>query len=135
VIADRFGYFDNGYHFWPSLIRAGEFFGLDPANPVYKVRNRTGGFCEICRVHSTDDRYFPCDVFQARAREIEAAGYPATHCGWCGDAMPVREGQIASRCWKCETPKQEPRHRHGYIDDGHGCVEKVPAWTVEGRFA
>ncbi len=135
MIADRFGYFDNGYHFWPSLIRAGEFFGLDPADPVYKVRNRTGGLCPVCQGHSADDRTFPCDVIKARRAAISQAGYPVTSCSRCADSMPVREGQVVPKCWRCETPKQEPRHRHGYIDDGHGCVEKVPAWTVEGRYS
>ena len=135
MISDRFGYFDRGYHFWPSLVRAGEAFGLDPEDPVYKERAGTGGLCRVCHTHRADDRYFPCDVFQARAREIEAVGYPATHCRTCADAMPVREGQIIAKCWSCETPKRKPRHLDGWISDGVGCVEKVPVWTVEGRFA
>jgi hypothetical protein len=137
VISDRYGYFNNGYHFWPYLIRAGKAFGLDPKDPVYKKRSRTGGLCPKCSVHSADDRYFPCDVFQARAEAIEEAGHPATHCSRCADAMPVREGQVVPKCWFCEDAPRRSQHTIkgsvAYVDDGHGCIDKVPAWTVEGR--
>jgi hypothetical protein len=135
VNSDRFGYFDQGYYFWPYLIRAGQEFGLDPDDPVYRVRNRSGDPCRVCGVHRGDDRYFPCDVFHARARAIETAGYPATFCGRCSDAMPVREGQVVARCWFCEDPppRYRPKVTNGgaYVDDGVGDVEKLPAWSVD----
>lgn len=123
MISDRWGYFDNGYHFWPALIRAGQHYGLDPSDPIYKERSREGGLCDHCWTHSASDRYFPCDVQQARVRDIEAAGYPATTCKQCFQAMPKRDGQVVAKCWRCEAPR--PKRRKEYVEDGLGCVERV----------
>ena len=132
MISDRWGYFDNGYHFWPSLIRAGEHYGLDPDDAVYKERSRDGQLCSTCWTHRTGERYFPCDVQRAQVRDMEAAGYPATTCRTCHRAMPKRD-QVVAKCWSCENVEPERRRvRDGAVrvDDGLGCTERLPSWMV-----
>jgi hypothetical protein len=145
--SDRFGYFDNGYHFWPDLMRGAEFYGFDKSDPVYRKRTpyRKGQRqCLVCRDHFVDDRRFPCDVEMARARDMESVGYPATFCRGCSRAMPVRSDQSdwLPKCWRCERAMAKSRRvrRLGStvrVSDGLGCSERLPAWTLdpnEGRF-
>ena len=134
MIPDRFGYFENGYHYWPGILRSAEFYGFDEGDPVYRERlpfEKGRVDCPVCRIHDERERRFPCDVMLARAADMEAAGYPATFCHSCRYAMPVRNDQEwwQPKCWHCE--QVEPRRpRNGYVDDGNGCVEKLPSWMV-----
>lgn len=147
MISDRWGYFENGYHYWPAIVRSGDYYGLDRNDPIYRKRQpleRGVETCPSCHLHAATDRNYPCDVFLARAADIEAAGYPATFCRSCSRAMPVRSGQPESlpKCWYCERAKAPRRRVHEdggvRISDGLGCSEKVPAWILdpnEGRVA
>jgi hypothetical protein len=141
--SDRWGYFQNGYHYWPAILRSGDYYGLDRNDPVYKERHPRGrgiDYCPSCGLHPATERNYPCDVFLARAKDIEAAGYPSTFCRKCSRAMPVRGGQSEwlPECWYCERAKAR---RHRVLDDGGvrvpdglGCSEKVPAWTLEPNY-
>ena len=134
MISDRWGYFEDGYHFWPSLIRAGKHYGFDPEDAVYRERSREGELCHDCATHRTGERYFPCDVQQARVADMEEAGYPATTCRTCRQAMPLRDGQVVAKCWSCEQPTAERRRVRDSavrVDDGHGCTERLPSWMVD----
>jgi hypothetical protein len=136
---DRWGYHDaGGFHFWPSIVKAANHYGFTRHDPVYKKRTpyqkgRTN--CPCCGLHDAGDRTYPCDVQLARAADIEAEGYPATFCRRCSSAMPTREGQIVPICWHCQDPPKahQPRVRNGgaYVDDGLGCVEKLPGHVIE----
>ena len=141
MIADKFGYFENGYKYWPGILRSAEFYGLDQADPVYRERipfERGREDCPVCRIHDVRERRFPCDVMLARAADMEAAGYPATFCRSCSYSMPVREGQQpwGSTCWHCEGQEAKPRKRgvrdgSVRVDDGLGCTERLPSWMVD----
>ena len=137
MIADKFGYFENGYKYWPGILRSAEFYGFDQDDPVYRERvpfERGREDCPVCRIHDVRERRFPCDVMLARAKDMEAAGYPATFCRSCSYAMPVRGGQEpwwVAKCWHCENVRRRPKSSNGWIDDGLGCVEKVPSWMVD----
>jgi hypothetical protein len=145
--ADRWGYFRNGYHYWPDIVAGAEFYGFDRSDPIYKERHPRGrGIegCPACGIHPATERNFPCDVAMARASDMEAAGISATFCRKCSREMPVRLGQsewlpTCFRCEKHEANRRSPRtHSDGgvRIPDGYGCSEKVPAWMLdpnEGR--
>lgn len=142
MIFDRYGTIDRGtFTYYPGIVKAGKFYGFDPADPVYRQRApRESGWrlCRTCRCHNERDRSFPCDVMKARARDMEADGYPATTCRSCGYTMPVRLGQSPydPRCFYCERMAEKhrrPRGRDGgvYVPDGLGCVEKIPGWMVD----
>ena len=139
MIADKFGYLENGFHYWPSILRSAEFYDLDEGDPAYRERvpfEQGRENCPVCDVHDARDRRFPCDVMLARAADIEAAGYPATFCRSCSYAMPVREGQRSwqSKCWSCEQATAEWRRvRNGAVrvPDGLGCSERLPSWMVD----
>lgn len=137
--SDRWGYFDgSGYHYWPAIVRAADHYGFDRNDPIYKHRHRDRRKgrkpCPSCGLHAATERNYPCDVQLARAADIESEGYPATFCSRCSIAMPVRTGQIVARCWYCENaPKsRRPQIRNGgaYVDDGLGCVEKLPSHVL-----
>lgn len=138
---DRWGYFQGKqFHYWPDRLRGAKFYGIDPADPVYRERvpyEQGRKSCPVCQLHDARRRSFPCDVELARAADIEASGYPATFCQSCARAMPKRNDQFefAAKCWVCEasTRQARPRSRNGgaYVDDGNGCVERVPSWMVE----
>ena len=144
--SDRWGYFQNGYHYWPDILAGAKFYGFDREDPVYKERHPRGRGVESCRscgIHPATERNLPCDVAKARAADIEAAGYPATFCRKCSREMPVRSGQSKwlPTCFRCER-HHAARYRSRVVDgavripDGAGCSERVPAWMLdpnEGR--
>jgi predicted nucleic-acid-binding Zn-ribbon protein len=139
VSSDRWGYFDGeSYRFWPSIVKSADYYGFDRNDPVYKTRTpyeKGQKQCPSCGLHAAQDRNYPCDVQLARAADIEAEGYPATFCRRCSGAMPTRNDQVIPLCWFCTNPPQAHRSRirNGavYVDDGVGCVEKVPSWMAE----
>ena len=71
-----------------------------------------------------------------RAAALEELGLTARFCQRCKCAMPKRRHQFyPSICLACdrkawEIKKHWRRTRGTYVDDGHGCVEKVPSWMV-----
>lgn len=141
MIADRFGYFENGYHYWPGILRSAEFYGFEQDDPVYRERlpfEKGRVDCPVCRIHDERERRFPCDVMLARAADMEAAGYPATFCRSCCYAMPVRKDQEwwQAECWHCERQERQVRSRgvrggSVRVDDGFGCSERLPSWMVD----
>lgn len=143
MIHDRYGTIDRGvFTYYPGIVRSAEFYGFDVDDPVYKKRapyEKGRPSCPVCRIHAACDRRFPCDVMMARARDMEAAGYPATYCRGCGYTMPVRADQSewAPRCWHCdrmaELIHRRRTNRAGgvYVDDNLGCVEKIPGWMAD----
>lgn len=142
MIHDRYGTIDRGtYTFYPGILKSAEFFGLDPQDPVYRERApRQSGWrlCRTCGCHHESDRWFPCDVMKARIKAMEDDGYPATLCSFCHYAMPVRaeQSRYQPKCWWCEAQEKKRRRpkrsRKGgvYVEDGLGCVEMVPSWSV-----
>lgn len=142
MIVDQFGYLQNGFHYWPGIVRSADFYGFDRDDPVYRKRTpheQGRESCPVCRIHDARDRRYPCDVMLARARDMEEAGYPATFCRSCSYAMPVRTGQESAwmaKCWSCERAEAEYRRQRRtgtgtYVPDGLGCVEKVPSWMAD----
>ena len=73
----------------------------------------------------------------ARADAMEELGLDVYFCEYCRCAMPKRRHQFhPAVCYACERKrwaqrKHWRRRRGTYVDDGHGCVEKVPAWMVD----
>lgn len=143
MIYDKFGTIERGvFTYYPGIVRSADFYGFDRDDPVYKKRTpyeKGREDCPVCRIHDVRDRRYPCDVMLARARDMETAGYPATFCRSCSYAMPVRAEQEYSwqaKCWHCERVEMQHRRRNArnggvYIDDGLGCVERIPSWMAD----
>lgn len=140
MIFDKFGTIERGvFTFYPGILRSARFYGFDENDPVYRrripyERGRTN--CPVCGIHDDRERRLPCDVMLARAADMEAAGYPATFCGSCSRAMPVRGGQSkwGAKCWSCESLKRDrPEVRDGAVrvSDGLGCTERLPSWMID----
>lgn len=72
-----------------------------------------------------------------RAAALEELGLDPRFCQRCKCAMPKRRHQFyPSICLACdrkawERKKHWRRTRGTYVDDGNGCVEKVPSWMVD----
>lgn len=140
--ADRWGYFDNGYHYWPDIVAGAKFYGFDRTDPVYAERHPRGRgveMCPACQIHPATERNLPCDVAKARASDMEAEGIPATFCNSCSREMPVRSGQSEyfPKCWRCERFQAKRRRVVDgavRIPDGAGCVERVPAWMTDADY-
>ena len=142
--SDRFGYFDNGYHYWPDIIAGGEFYGFDPFSQVYRSRRpyeKGRENCPVCRDHDARDRRFPCDVAKARAADMEAEGILATFCLTCAREMPLRpeQSRYVPKCFRCEryeAERRRPNIRGGMVrvPDGAGCSESLPAWMFDANY-
>lgn len=140
--SDRWGYFRNGYHFWPDIVLGAKHYGFDRNDPIYRERHPRGrGIkrCPACDVHPATERNFPCDVAMARAADMEAIGIPTTFCCSCAREMPVRSEQskYLPKCFRCEKHEAKRRERRVYSDgsgripDGAGCSERVPGWMLD----
>ena len=69
-----------------------------------------------------------------RAEAMEELGLDVRFCEHCKCAMPKRRHQFhPSVCLACQREQWARRRktRGTYIDDGNGCVEKVPSWMVD----
>ena len=139
---DRWGYFDNGYHYWPDIVAGADHYGFDRSDPIYRERHPRGRgveSCKACGIHPATERNYPCDVAIARAADMEAAGVPATFCLTCSREMPVRSAQskYLPKCWRCErseaTRRRVGSRRDGSvrIPDGAGCTERLPEWMLD----
>jgi RNA polymerase subunit RPABC4/transcription elongation factor Spt4 len=125
-----------------QLIKAYEHYGIDPS--TYDEAYQHGDtFCPVCGVHYTTMPLPRCDLELARAKDMEAEGFPARFCHHCHMAYPkaTDRGAICPRCDRKQARISDEQQRrakprswdalNAYVADGVGCVEKVPKWMVD----
>jgi len=127
-------------------LRAFDHYGIDPDSDRYRPgRPQGGGWCDFCVQHSKNTPRILCDLERARAAEMAELGFESSCCLHCKRAYPkmFNKAAICPRCQTlqdardAEVRKKLRRPKSGTItssgrriDDGLGCTEKVPAWTV-----
>ena len=130
-------------------MRAFKHYGIDPDERKYKGYSApSGGWCGACSKHSNSNPFQLCDLELARAADMAEHGFEARHCFWCRSAYPVMFDR-AALCPICQRKDDEqtrkvaeelkqkravPSSQDGAfvrVDDGLGCTERLPRWSVE----
>ena len=128
------------------LLEAFAFYGIDPDS--YGETLAGGKTCTCCRLH-TENRPRPtCDLEKARLADMEALGFDGRTCLHCRQVYPaiIDRGAICPACSRASAlrtteawaaVRRRRRERSGLtlrIDDGRGCSERVPAWTLDPEY-
>jgi hypothetical protein len=124
------------------------YYGIDPTDWKYqRVRAQTAGWCSFCAQHSVDNPRPLCDLEKARAAEMEELGFPARSCAHCRKAHPemLSKAMLCPACQIAQAKKDAEALRRVKgcattsrldgasvrVDDGLGCTERLPRWTVD----
>ena len=130
-----------------SALRAFKHFGIDPESDRYHAgRAQSGEWCSFCHLHSENTPRVLCDLEKARAAEMKELGFEASCCFHCRRAYPkmFNKAAICPHCQRVQDARdalvaKTLRRRNPVknlassgrrIQDGLGCTEKVPGWTV-----
>ena len=129
------------------IAKAYEHYGIDPEAYGETMAGIDLDWCPVCGVHSASSPLPRCDLEIERAFDMEREGFKAKFCPHCAQAYPALTamGGICPACRRKDIKKQEelskqresvkhPFRSGVYIDDGAGCVEKVPQWMVDWDF-
>lgn len=123
-----------------------EHYGIDPDEYGETVDYGGLDWCPVCSVHAATDPLPRCDLELARAADMEAEGFDVKFCPHCAQGYPAitAKGGLCPACRRKDIQKKAElsRQREGrrpsrvggayvYVEDGLGCVEKLPQWMVD----
>lgn len=116
-----------------NLLERAKALGINPDDRSYSSGSTFGigdKWCPWCHKHAVRNARLLCDCQQAEAAMMREAGEEVYACFRCHEPHG-KPGSLCASCSATDAEAKEMRRyrrvliKAMYVDDGHGCVERV----------